>query len=571
MKKASRILALLLAVMMVVGMFAGCGNQAEPEAAPPATENNQPEANQPEANEPEAAPVEEGVLQLVWQQASGITTIFEDPWIDLQSLYPYMIFDPLCYCDPQTSSWSPALASDWTISEDGMTYTFTLREGVKWHDGEDFTADDVLFTFNTQMKNPTAKRWLLQYVEGYQACVDGEADTLSGLSADGNTITLKLTQPDSLFLNYIGACYILPEHLLKDVDPAKLSTDEAYWSKPVGTGAYVIDEVSFPDYFTVTANENFWGEKAGIKNVQFMSYDAGGSDAVVAALIAGDLDYAYGNSVNDMAVANNIVAQNADVVAKLKASGYTRFFLFNMDQRTDGNNKADLLKPEVRQAFDLLIDKNMIASFYNGQAVALSTFANPANPEYNDDIPLPQKDIETAKKMLEEAGFDFSQTIDMAYYYDDQTTYDIMQMMVQDFAAAGVTLNPQLATGDLNKALYEEPNYDILYLASGGARACDLYSVLLSTSPETYIGHVEERGALYDEIFKEYISTTDVARAKELADQLQVTDYQTRYSIPAYALNTVVVYNGARVSIPDEIFEIDGCTNYRFHEWKLLG
>lgn len=571
-KRISRIISLALVLVMALSLFAGCGSTDAGQSPDPnssgATGNSGNSGNS--SNSGTANTTDDRVLKLQWLQQTGINSIFEDPWIDLQSLYPYMVFEALVAKEPQNNGYAGMLASDWTISADGLTYTFTLREGVKWHDGEDFTADDVLFTMNTELRNPTAKGWLLQKVEGYQDVVDGNATELTGLSANGNVVTFKLTVADSNFLDYISAAYILPEHLLSGVDAAEISTYEAFWTKPVGTGQYVIDQVSFPDYFTAVANENYWGEKAGIQNVQFVSYDAGGSDAVVAALITGDLDFAMGAAVNDMAVANNIIAQNSDVVAKIKASGYTRFFAFNLTQRADGNNKADLSNPVVRQAFNLIIDQNTIADFYSGQAVGLSTFANPANSQYNDDIPAATKDIATAVEMLKEANFDFSQTIDIAYYYDDQTTHDIMALIRQDFAEAGINVETTLLSGDLATLIYTDANYDMIYLASGGSRPCDLYQLLMTTSAYSFIGEVEERGELFNDLVLAYQAATDPAEAKEIANQLQVLDYQYRYFIPAYALNTVNVYNSAKVSIPDDIFEIDGCSNWRFEEWSWV-
>lgn len=569
MKKITRLFSLLLVAAMMVGVLAGCG-QKDPDPTTAVETTSAPAA--PVTTEA-AEPAEEGVLKLQWYQGIGIDSIFEDPWMDRQCLYPYMVFDALVAYEPQNERVVSKLATDWTISEDGMTYTFTLREGVKWHDGEDFTADDVLFTFNAQAANPTSNsRSILREVEGYTEVTEGTAATLAGLSAEGNVITIKLTTPKATFLQNMSFLMILPEHLLKDGDAASLSSYEAYWTKPVGTGAYKIDKVSFPDNFTVVANENYWGEQPGIKNAQFVNYSAGGNDALVAAVIAGDLDYAFGSGVNDITVANNIAAQNKDVNVMVSAGGgMNRFFCFNLGDREDGNMKADIQKAEVRQAFSLLLDQDTIASFYTGQASAMYTLVNPNNPQFNDDIPTVSKDVETAKKMLEDAGFDFNQTIDIAYYYDDQTTADIMALITQDFAEAGVKVETRLLKDDLSNQLYTYCNYDLCYVGSTNENPASLYEKVASTSSFTFMGKPEERGAIFDELVTKYMATADYAEQKEYADQLQVLDYQYRFTLPCYQLNTVSVYNSAHVSIPEDIFAQGGCNNYRFEEWKLVG
>lgn len=565
-----KILALLLVLSMVLCLFAACGSGTTTTTTQGSNTTTAPADDTTAAPEPSLN--ETGALKLMWYQGIGIDSIFEDPWRDQQSLWPYMVFDALVAEEVSNVSVVPKLATDWEISDGGKTVTLTLREGVKWHDGEDLTVEDVLFTYNAQMKNPNAgKKNLLAPVVGYQDVLDGKATELAGMTAEGNTITFKLDYVDTLFLNHLAYLFILPEHLLKDVPAEEMSTYEAYWSKPVGTGTYVIDQVSFPDYFTCVRNDNYWDDKAAIKNVQFTSYDAGGQDAVVAALINGDLDYASGMHINDMVVASNVVAQNDAVTIVTQPAAFSRWFGFNLGDRADGKVKEDLQNPVVRQAFDLIFDKQTIASFYNGQCVALSTFVNPEMDQYNDDIPLPEQNIEKAVEMLKSVNYDFSQVIDIGHFYSDQTTLDILALIVQDFAKAGITVETHLVEGDLVKLMYEDSNFDLFYQGYGGARPADCYWLQTSHSSIQYLDNDAERTGLYDSLYTEYTSTTDPARAKELADQMQAIDYQYRFIIPIYMQNTIVVYNSDKVYIPEMISEIAGAKDWNFDEWSLLG
>lgn len=564
-----KMMAMLLALAMILSM-AACG--AKEEAAPAATEETPAATEAAPAATQEAAAAEEGVLKLQWFQQGGVDTLFESPWKDMQCLLPYMMFESLLNRNSD-GSYIGSLASDWEVASDGLTYTFTIREGVKWHDGTEFTPEDVVFSVNAAAAAGSAFANGMAYVKGHADLVNGAAAEMTGVKIDGNKVIFEMESPYRSFLYGLCNLKILPKHLLGDVPVAELYTDEAFWSKPVGTGPYVLDKIAFPDYCTLTANSDYWGEQPGIKNVLFTSYYAGGNDAVVAALIAGDLDFAWKNALNDVEVANNIVAQNPDTVAKMSTSFYTRYFVYNLDQRADGNNKEDLLNKDVRKALSMLIDREALASFYNGQAVGLSTMVNPASDAYNDDIPLPKKDIETAKKMLEDAGFDFSQTIDMAYYYDDQTAADIMAMIKQDFAAAGVNLNPILLTGDLATLIYTDANYDLIYLAySGEADPVNFHQYLTTNTPYNFMGKDDERGAIFDEPFAAYHSAVSDADAKAAGDKLQALDYEYCYGIPAYSLNTMMVYNAAKVYIPEALFEMDYETgrNWMFSEWKLV-
>jgi len=513
----------------------------------------------------------EKVVKLQWFQAIGIDSLFEDPWHDRQSLYPDMVFEGLTAVDALTGEVVPVLATEWVREDDGLSYTFTIRDGVKWHDGEPLTAEDVYFTFNLEAGNPAGLSALIKNIEGYEAVANGETDTLSGVILDGNKVTFKLLNKDSLFLASLGSYAILPKHLLEGVAPADLDSYEAYWTKPIGCGPFMIDEVSFPDYFTVVAFDDYWGAKPGFEKAQFVNYNAGGNDAVVAAMISGDLDYAYGNAVNDMAVAQNVVNQNSDVEIIMVAGTYTRMFAFNIDQRADGNNKEDLKKPEVRQAFNLIMDKNAIASFYGDQAVALSTLCNPGSIQYNDDIPLPYQDIDTAVQMLKDADFDFDQTIKIDYYYDDQTTHDIMAFIEQSFEQAGVKVEMHLMTGDLSTLIYTDANYDMLYLAGGSSRPCDMYYQLTDLASYSFIGDNEVKQPMFNELLYAYRATEDAVEAKELANQLQAVGYEQCYIIPVYGLNSVTMYNAAHVEVPVEYLEqsIPGFKQPRFDLWSV--
>ncbi len=566
-----KLIAMLLAFAMLLGTLAGCGSQQAGETDDQTTTNaGQTVAGQDETQEAQV-PESETPLKLQWSQSIGIDTLFESPAKDMQSLYPYMVFDSLMYWDGANGTLVPAIATEWSNNDDYTEFTLTIREDVKWHDGETLDANDVAFTIEYYIANPnssSAKRF--QYVEGYEALKNGEADSLTGMTVNGNVITLKLTQSFPLLLSNIYGTYILPEHLLGDLAWADIDSND-YWKKPVGCGPYIIDQVSFPDYFTCTRYNEYWGEPAGIKNVQFVSYQTGGNDAAVAAMINNEIDFGTRQLITDRAVANNMTAQNAGLKALSVNAHNVRCFVFNLAQRADGKMKADLQKKEVRQAFDLLVDQATIASFYGGQAVDSATLVNPNASEYNTDIPYVSKDAAAAKKLLDAAGFDYSQTIDVAYYYTDQTTADILALMVQDFASIGVTINPFLLEGDMAKLIYTDCNYDMIYLAGANSDAeqSAYYFQCTSWGTYTFMGQLDERTAMFDKLMNAYNTTSDAEERKDLSWQMQALNYEYAYMLPAYILNNTVVYNSDTVQLPETCLE-GGGNYYNWSQWKML-
>ena len=516
---------------------------------------------------------ETGILRLDWGSSIGTDSLLECPWVGAGSLYPAMVFDTLIQNNNQGTAQLPKLAKEWEVSPDGMVYTFTITDKAKWHDGEPLTVSDIVFSYNAVLKlAKTSKKGYFSSVEGAQAVIDGEADSISGITSSGNKITFKLMKPDNTVLSGLFTDIpILPEHLLKDSDPALLASDEAFWTKPIGSGLYKVDEVSFPNYFTLVRNDDYFGDKAKIKNVLFTSHVVGGTEALISDVIAGNIDYAYGNAVNDINTAENVVANNPDVVMEFFPGGYMRKFEFNLVGSQDGKYNEDMRKQEVRQAFRLIMDMDSFVSFYPGQGLVLTTFVNPKLSAYNTDIPLWKRDVAKAKSMLEDADFDFNHPVRILYYYGDQTTKDLMDVLVQNFAEAGVTAEPFLATGDLASVIYEIKNYDMIYLGGGGSHPILQYGMLVpGTGNDKILGDVEYR-SIFRDLMDQYKTTNDASEKKKIGDEIQMEAYKYAAVIPAYGLNEIVLYNGAKLKVDEQIFDGIPVNNYHFANWELIG
>lgn len=578
--KKFRIIAIVLSVVMLMGMVVACqpggGGKETEKPTPKPTNGAQP------TKAPTKAPTEDinetGTLKLMWFQRGGIDTLFESPIQDIQSLYPYMVFDALLSMSGKAGNMVPKLAEKWEVSADGLTYTFTLREGVKWHNGDPFTAEDVAFTFWATLADPASTiKGVMSSIVGADEVIEKNADKLSGVTIDGNKVSIKLKAANRNFLTFVAGTYILPAKAFVGVERSKLETCD-YWKKPYGTGIYKIDEVVFPDYFTCVRNEEYWGGAAKIKNVQFTSYVTGGDDAVVAALIAGNLDFAYGNALNDITVSNNVHKQNPDVTGVVMPYNYCRFFVFNEVGATDGNEHPGIKDERVRQAITRLVDREAIASLYSGQSEVRTTFVPHVHRMYNSDIPHFQRDVAGAKKLLDEAAFDYSKKIRICYYYDDQTTVDAMDLVCQNLAEAGIQAEAFLATGDLGNVLYTVHNYDMLYAGWTKDDPVLIYMDVMADGGEDDIlgksgeGYDYRKKHFTDKI-NAYNAATDDTEAKKIADEIQAAGVESAHFLPVYGLNNIEMVNTAHVSIPDVVFEYgySGNRDYKFGEWSLVG
>ena len=131
------------------------------------------------------------------------------------------------------TEWYPDMA-EYTVSEDGLTYTFVLQDGLKWSDGEPITADDIVWNIETALKAAqvaSAYTTCFGYIQGAAEYADGSAESISGIAVDGNTITISLTAPYAFFLKNLANFSFLPKHCLEDVDPLELYQCD-FWKAP---------------------------------------------------------------------------------------------------------------------------------------------------------------------------------------------------------------------------------------------------------------------------------------------------------------------------------------------------
>jgi peptide/nickel transport system substrate-binding protein len=233
---------------------------------------------------------------------SGPVEFFETTFVNPGAYMPQkFLFDRLIVADKNLTPKKGQLASEYTVSEDGMEIEFVLRDGIKWHDGEPITAEDVRFTVEYSAKVPqlnAVASKTYSSLKGYQEYIDGEADHISGIKIDGNTINFEFAELDPNALLTFSQWPPLPKHLLEDSDPIQAQRAE-YWQAPVGSGPFRIEEVSMNDYATFVPFADYWDEGAGnIEKIQL--YPSGESDpSIVLNAESGRVDYAYSKSVTD--------------------------------------------------------------------------------------------------------------------------------------------------------------------------------------------------------------------------------------------------------------------------------
>ena len=193
-----------------------------------------------------------------------------------------IVFDRLLNADTSLTPTDGSLAESYEVSEDGKTITFTIRDGIKWHDGQDFTAEDVAWTFKYY---PT--------VPGANAVMTDVMNDAASITVDGNKVVFQFNNPQPNALTIFSQWAVLPKHCLENVAPENFAAD-TFWQKPIGTGPFKVETVKLGEYTILTRNEDYFIPGTG--NIQkiymYPSTDAGDENLITNAK-ADKIDYAF--------------------------------------------------------------------------------------------------------------------------------------------------------------------------------------------------------------------------------------------------------------------------------------
>ncbi|ADU50800.1 extracellular solute-binding protein family 5 [Thermaerobacter marianensis DSM 12885] len=277
----------------------------------------------------------------------------------------------------------PHLATEWSVSDDGLVWTFKLREAT-WSDGQPFTADDVAFTFNEIVLNPDLGA---NHSSEYKAVE-------KVVAVDPHTVEFHLKEPFASLPSYL-AYYsgILPKHIFEGVkDPWSLN--EFNKKNPVGTGPFMVAEYVSGSHVRLVPNPYYWGEKPKVKAVVFRIVPD--VNAQIAQLLAGEVDML---AIDDPTLLDKL-QNNPNLEMERVLANVYYFVALNQDDPRFQDKR-------VRQALSYAIDKEaMIQSLLKGYGQVATGPIPPLQADYyNGDVARYPYDPEKAKQLLAEAGW----------------------------------------------------------------------------------------------------------------------------------------------------------------------
>ncbi|WP_418038090.1 ABC transporter substrate-binding protein [Paenibacillus xylanilyticus] len=316
---------------------------------------------------------------------------------------------------------------------DNLNFTIKLNKNAKWSDGEPFTADDIEFTFR-MFTDVNVKTLLnMTFVAGLnEAGKRGEGQTELGFfkKVDDYTfvITTKNPMETNQFKSQFGTYFrYLPEHILKDVAPVDLNKNEFMMNPTVTNGAYKFVKFAKDQYVQLTANEQYYEGAPNIKDIYIKMMPA---TNLAAQLQTGDIQLTSPGvgliPVQDF----DKVANMANVITGYGDANNPNIMFINTKKFPD---------PKVRQAMAYAMNRQLIVDqLLKGQGELVDGMLGQNHPYYNKDIPLYSYDPEKAKALLNEAGWDFNQSIEFVVPTGNKIREQASDIIAENLKAAGL-------------------------------------------------------------------------------------------------------------------------------------
>lgn len=403
----------------------------------------------------------------------------------------------------QDGTIQPRLAESWETSEDGLTWTFTIREGVKFHDGTDLSVDDVVAAF-ARVKDPESGFTHPEYFTNLESVT----------ASEGNTVVFTLTAPSSSLLYNLGRSDSI-------IYPAAKVVTQA--TEPIGTGPFRFAEYVVGSEVRLEKFEDYYVEGVPLLDAAVFKIipDA---NATFAALQAGDIDM-IGVSVTPEVALQVESDPNLKLVNEGSSTAEITMAL---------NNSNEILSnPLVRQAITHAIDKeSIVQGAFNGLGVVIGSHTTPAEPYHVDVNPYPY-DPEKAKALLAEAGYPDGFELRFEATAEYPLERRAAEVIAQQLSEVGITANLEIIdfTTWLNKIFFGG-DYDMTIIGHAEARDISIYG-----NPEYYYKYNNPK---IKELLDQIEATPDEAGQLELYKEIATIIANDAVNVWVYAPSNLV-------------------------------
>ncbi len=510
---------LLLNLLIVLAMLlAGCGSPSAPA-------EEQPAAEAPAAAD-ETVTLHVGTTY-IWDTANPATS-----WYGYT--IRYLLYDTLVE-EMGISDFQPGLAESWEVSDDGLVWTFKIREGVTFSDGTPCDANAVAWSLNWTIENEieTFSFYLINFAEV--------------VALDDTTVQVTLSDPVGNMEYLLMYVWILPESIwgAKSVDEIMEFEDIA---AATGSGPYILKEWSEGEYMILEANKDYWRTTPVIDEIIYHEYAT--EDATVQALLAGEIDVIDAGTIPSTAV--QTLQESENVSVPIMESTTIDELIINSHE--NGTQPASLWDENIRLAMAYAIDQQQIIN------VAYLGYADPATviiptsmgDWHNSDIaPIPF-DVAEGNRILDEAGYldsdndgireysDGSPLEYRLYAADDASNARIIEIISDGLSQIGISAPATVMDEDSLIALYPAFDFDLIYWGWGLDPDPD-FAMLIFTCDQREEGGWSDSGycdADFDQMYLDQGVTVDHEARLQLIWDMQEKLFNERpYIVLTYAKN----------------------------------
>lgn len=519
MKKRNRILSLLLAGVMALGLTA-CG---APNAGAAADETGSAAVSTESASSDTAASGEKIINVGVTNTIGSLNPLLLNGG-EINKYATGLMFLPLMELDADLNF--EGMLADSITTEDNKNFIVHIDDAATWSDGTPVTADDVVYTA-LRLASPVIGNTAMMYYVfegvGDDGFVEEGAESIDGIQkVDDKTVqfTTKEEMPITTFENsYARYLLTLPKHVIEQYSEEELSTADWFNHPDVVSGPFIVTDFDVDHYISYEANKDYWKGAPKIDKLNIKIVDG---SQLYAGLQSGEIDITQ-QTMSDIPQEDYESVEALDNVEVVYGSPVTNQSVFIQTK-----NVPDV---KVRQAMLYAIDRQQILEeLLNGHGEIVDGFLSSASPFYDDSLTPVSYDPEKAKALLEEAGWDGSQTIRFYVNSGDSTFVNAASIIAAEWAAVGIKAEIQTVDFATLMSVAGTEDYDVLAVQYTYAPVDPYPDVAWLLGGEgSWTGYSDD--TLNDALTKSQL-TSDPEETKEL---FSVVDKKVQEDVPMFS------------------------------------